>query len=401
MNKIRMLRFGVIALVGLLFASFQGQSVASKLVPPLTTNRATPTVAGRDYTTLYTMDPLGNGKSAASVAIRALRADGSAVISYNPPGVHGDQPGQGQVGIQNGKSRTWFPIQTGSKPRGIFEAVAGGKSVVWGETESTTMSLDWRLFSVTAGQPVPKLLGNSFDLVKSNDVSLPPGVRMLATDGVNVWWVMANPTSKSPTGGGAKIVVRDIGTRKPLKMAVDHAMLPVAIARGLIYVRSKDVDPTMTPSRYDIRLLKNGVDTLITSGSLTKGQHISSLCASDTLLAWGVGAVSTSSTDFSGKPFGKLHVMTLATKVQRVLSLSNSAVGLSLGCGTNFVAWGNGSGSGDAGQYVLNVPSGKIWKLGSLPSMSMVLVAGEVLAWSLPLESGDRAPWRVVKWHGV
>lgn len=401
MKKTRSFRFGVIALGGLLLASFLVQSFASKTVQPLTTKGVKPAVAGRDYTTLYTIVSPGNGKSAASVVIRSLRPDGSAVISYNPPGVHGDQPGQGQVGIQNGKSRTWFPIQTGSKPRQIFEAVAHGKSVVCGETESTTMSLDWRLFSATTGQQVPKLLGNSFDLVKSSDVSLPPGFRMLATDGANVWWVMANPTSKSPTGGGEKIVVRDISARKPMKIAVDHGMLPVSISKGLVYVRSKDVDPSMTSSRYDIRLLKNGVDSLITSGLLTKGQHISSLCASDTLLAWGVGAVSTSSTDFSGKPYGHLHLMTLATKVQRVVNLSNSAVGLSLGCGTNFVAWGNGSGSGDAGEYVLNVPSGKIWKLGSNPGVSEVLVAGNYLAWTLPIPSGGTAPTRVVRWHGV
>lgn len=400
MNKTRILRFGVIALVGLLLVSIQGQSVASKLTLPLTTKGAQPAVAGRDYTSLYKFDP--HGVSGARVAPLAFREDGSAVIDNVPLAGPGEFLTQSQVGIQSGKTRTWFPIQTGSKPRQAFEAVAHGTTVVWAETTSTDMSLDWRLFSMTAGQKVPTLLGDSFDLLKIDEIPYPPGVRMLATDGVNAWWVMVYPTSKSPTGWGARIVVRDIAARKPLKTAVDKAMFPVAISSGLIYVRSKDVDPTMTSSRYEIRLLKNGVDTLITSGLLTKGEHISSLCASDTLLAWGVGAVSTSRINFTGEPYGHLHLMTLATKVQRVVSLSNSAVGLSLGCGTDFVAWGNGSGSGDPGQYVLNVPSGKIWKLGSLLGLSAVDVAGDVLAWALPLESGSKtAPWRVVKWHGV
>ena len=400
MNKTRLFRFAVTAAVGLSLATFQGQSVASKLVPPLTTNSAKPAIAGRDYTTLYTMVSPGNGKSGASVGPLAIRKDGSAVISKNPPGVHGNLISQGQVGIQIGTTRTWFPIQTGSKPRQAFEAVTHGKSVFWAETPNTDMSLDWRLFSMPAEQRVPKLIADSFDLLKTNEIPWPPGMRMLATDGASVWWVMVYPSSKSSFGWGARIMVRDIGARKPLKMAVDKAMLPVAISSGLIYVRSKDVDPTMTSSRYDIRLLKNGVDTLITSGLLTKGQHISSLCASDALLAWGVGAVSTSSTDFTGRPYGHLHLMTLATKAQRVVNLSNSAVGLSLGCGTDFVAWGNGSGSGDPGQYVLNVASGKIWKLGSLQGLSAVLVAGDILAWALPFDS-KTAPWRVVKWHGV
>lgn len=400
MNKTRSFRFGVISLVGLLLASFQGQSVASKITVPLTTKGAQLAVAGRDYTTLYTFDP--HGKSGSRVGPLAIREDGSAVISNNPPGVHGNLIAQGQVGIQTGKSRTWFLLQTGSKPRQIFEAAAHGNSVVWGETPSTDMSLDWRLFSVTAGQRVPKLIADSFDLMKTSKIPYPPGVQMLATDGSNVWWVMVYPTSKSPTGWGARIMVRDIGARKPLKIAVDKAKLPSAIARGLIYFRSKDVAPNMASNRYEIRLLKNGVDTLITAGSLAKDEHIFSSCASDTLLAWAVGSVSTSRLNPNVASDGHLHVMTLATKVQRIVTLNDSASGSSLGCGTNFVAWGNGSGMGDPGQYVLNVPSGKIWKLGSFQGLSAVRVAGNILTWALPLESRDKtAPWRVVKWHGV
>lgn len=400
MDKTRSFRFGLIALVGLLLASFQGQSFASKTVVPLTTKGAKPAVAGRDYTTMYTVDP--HGKSGASIGILTIREDGSAVISNNPPGVHGSLIAQGQLGIQNVKSRTWFPLQTGLKPRQIFEAVASGKSVFWGETPSTDMSLDWRLFSVTAGQRVPTLIADSFDLLKTNEIRYPPGVQMLATDGSNVWWVMVYPTSKSPNGWGARIMVRDIGARKPLKIAVDQAMMPTAIAEGLVYVRSKDVDPGMSSSRYEIRLLKNGVDTLINSGPLAKDEHISSLCASDTLLAWGVGSVSTARVNPNGEPYGHLHVMTLATKAQRIISVSNSALGLSIGCGTNFVAWGNGSGSGDAGQYVFNLGSGKISKLGTLQGLSAVYVAGNILAWALPIPSGVKtAPWRVVKWHAV
>ncbi len=401
MKKTRFLRFGVITVFGLLLASFQGQSFASKIVIPLSTKNAQPAMAGRDYTTLYTMDSPGNGKSGASVGPLAIRKNGSAVISNNPPGVHGNLIEQGQVGIQIGTTRTWFPIQTGSKPRQVFEAVTTGKSVFWGETPNTDMGLDWRLFAVTAGQRVPKLIADSFDLLKTTESRYPPGMQMLATDGSNVWWVMAYPNSKSANGWGAKIMVRDIGARRPLKIAVDEAMMPTAIARGLIYARSNDVDPSMKSSRYEIRLLKNGVDTLISSGLLTKDQHISSLCASDTLLAWGVGSVSTARLNPNGEPYGHLRVMTLATKAQRIISLDSSALGLSLGCGTNFVAWGNGSGSGDSGQYVMNVPSGKIWKLGSLTGLSAVLVAGNILAWALPIPSGKTAPWRVVKWHGL
>ncbi len=400
MNKTRFLRFSVVTLVGLLLASFQGQSFASKTTAPLTTKAAKPAVAGRDYTNMYSIDP--PGKSGVRIGVLAIREDGSAIISSNPPGVHGNLIAQSQLGIQNGKRRTWFPIQTGSKARQIFEAVTSGKSVVWGETKSTQASLDWRLFSIPAGQHVPKVLANSFDLLKTDDIPWPPGMRMLATDGINVWWEMVYPTSKTSFGWGAQIMVRDIGARKPMKKVVDRAKLPTSIAKGLIYVRSKDVDPSMASNRYEIRLLKNGVDTLINSGPLAKDEYISSLCASDTLLAWAIGSMTISRLEPNVGPDGHLHVMTLATKVQRIVTLNDSASGSNLGCGTNFVAWGNGSARGDAGQYVLDVPSGKILKLGSALGLSEVLVAGNILAWPLPTKSAQEAPiWRVVKWHAV
>jgi len=64
---------------------------------PLTTRAAQSAVEGRDYTTLYTVDP--HGSSGARVGVRAVRDDGSAVIVNDPPGA-GDLIAQSQVGIQ-------------------------------------------------------------------------------------------------------------------------------------------------------------------------------------------------------------------------------------------------------------------------------------------------------------
>ena len=68
-------------------------------------------------------------------------------------------------------------------------------------------------------------------------------------------------------------------------------------------------------------------------------------------------------------------------------------------CADAFVAWGNGSGNGDPGQYVVDVPSGKLWKLGASPGISAVRAAGTMLAWTLPPKAQEAAPIRVTKWH--
>ncbi len=382
----------------ILLATFQGQSFASKITSSLTTKNAQPAVAGRDYTNLYTVDP--GSRANTTIALLAIGEDGSGVIGkypYIPPNL---SQAQGQVGIQIGTKRTWFPMQSGAKPRGVFAAAAGGKAVVWGETKSTSFNLDWRMYAMTPGQKAAKLLGDSFDLIKTDDITMPPGVNWLTTDGKSAWWEMAYPSSKSTHGWGARIMVRDLAARTPLKIAADHAMLPASTARGLFYFRSKFVDPSMPANRYEIRLLKAGVDTLITAGPMTKDELTFSMCASNTILAWEVGVVAAARPNPKLGPNGHLHVMMLPSKVQRIVSLDNSGLGLSLGCGTDFVAWASGSGDGDTTQYVMNVPRAKIWSLGQATWVGYVHVTGNFLAWLLPSKGGS-APWRVAKWHAV
>ena len=401
MNKTRLFRIGVLVLVGLWLTSTLGAAVATSSAKVLTTASAQTAVASRDYTTLYTFDL--QAFPGARVGPMAFREDGSVILDKVPLAGPGQFLTQSQVGIQSGKTRTWFLAQSGVLPRQAYAASSKGQSIVWLETKNTDLYYqDWRLYSGTIGKPRALLLADSFSLLKTDQIPYPPGVATLSTDGVNAWWVMVYPTKKAPRGWSARIMVRDVGAHHPLKIAVDGAMLPVAIAQGLIYVRQKMVDPSMTSNHYEIRLLKNGFDTLLSSGPLIKDETVLSICASNTVLAWAVHAPSTTLRNAAVVTGSQLHVMTLATKVQRLVNLDDDGWGLSLGCGTNFVAWGNGSGNGDPGQYVLNVPSGKILKLGSMRGISMVQVAGDILAWPLPAKSAQVIPpWRVVKWHAV
>lgn len=273
--------------------------------------------------------------------------------------------------------------------------------MVWIETKSTDLFfLDWKVFAARVGQGRPILLGDSFDLTKTDEVPPPPGVVYITTDGVHAWWMMTYPT-KSQRGFGARIMVRDIAGQEPLSVAVDKAKLPAATGGGVAYVRSTDVDPAVPANRYDIRLRRPGADTLVTSGPLAKGEQVSTMCASDTLLAW---AVRSPEAPPDNPPEhstgGRLHVMTLATKAQHTIELDDDAWSLDLGCGDTFVAWGNGSGNGDPGQYVVDVPSGKLWKLGESPGISAVRAVGTMLGWALPPKTmQEAAPWRVTKWH--
>lgn len=398
MNKGRTFRFVAITLTGLILMACRGTSVTPKSSGMLTTSAAQTAVAGRDYTTLYTVDP--HGASGARIGVLAARSDASAVIVSSPPG---QVIAQSQVGIQIGKSRTWFPLQANMKFGQPFQAAAEGLGIAWLETNSQDISYrGTKVFATEVGQAKPILLGDAVDQTKTDLTPWPRGSTIITTDGIHAWWTMPYMTKKIQGGWDARIMVRDIAGHEPLTIAVDKAKLPVAAAGGVEYVRSQDVDQSMSAGRYEIRLLKAGINTLITSGPLVKGEQVSGMCASNSYLAWAVAAAGAPGQRIpAASTGGRLHVMTLATKAPRTVALNDDARGLSLSCGDSFIAWGNGSGNGDPGQYVLDLPSSKIWKLGQAQGISMVLAAGNILAWALPPKSQEAAPWRVTKWHGV
>jgi len=367
---------------------------------PLATRGAPTAVEGRDYTTLYTVDP--RGSAGARVGVRAIREDGSAVIFNSPPPASGELIAQSQAGIQTVKSRTWLAPQTGAQPRQDAYAAADGQSFVWLETKSTDLFyLDWKVFAARPGQAKPTLLGDSFDLTKTDKIPPPPGVKVITTDGVHAWWTMTHQTGQKDVAWGVRIMVRDIAGREPLTTAVEKAKLPAATGGGIAYVRSRDVDPGAPANRYDIRLRQAGADTLVTSGQLVKDEQVSTMCASDSLLAWAVrSAEAPAEAPASASPLGRLHVIDLATKAKWTIALDDSAGSLDLSCGDTFVAWGNGSGNGDPAQYAFDVPSGKLWKLGESPGISVVHAAGAMLGWTLPpVSAQDPAPIRITKWH--
>ena len=405
-------KFAAAALVGLTLTACQGSvgtpSTISSGTPKtsptrselLTTRGAQTAVEGRDYTTLYTVDP--RGKSGARIGVLTIRDDSSAVIANDPLGAPADSIVQSQVGIQSGHSRKWFPIQTGSRPREAFEAATHGQSVVWiEETQVMRASVDRKVFAIRAGQNKPTLISDASDLAKSDVIPTSPGGNLITTDGVHAWWVLTYST-KTQRGWGARIVVRDLAGHESITTAVDKARNPIATRGGIAYIRSNDVAPGMSANRYEIRFRHGQTDTLITSGPLVKDEQVSAMCATDTLLAWAVRSPSGTREHPDPVVGALLHVMTLATKAEKIVQLDDRAGGVSLGCGDTFVAWGNGSGNGDPGQYVLDVSTNKIWKLGELRGISAVLTAGSILAWALPPKSAqEAAPWRVTKWHGA
>ena len=407
---IRAVRFTAVALAGLTLTACQNNIGTTSSATPsgtstsrnssglLTTRTAITAIEGREYTTLYTVDP--RGKADARVGVLALGDDGTTVIASYPPPPPADVLIQSQVGIQTGQSRKWFPIQNSSRPGAASGAAIHGQSIAWLDTTlAMRPSVDVNVFAVRAGYRQPIRLSDSRDLVKSEVIPILPNGNLITTDGSHVWWIRTYPTKK-PRGWGARIMVRDLAAHEPVTTAVDGAKNPIATPSGLVYVRSSDVDSKMPTNRYEIRLHQVGTDTLIASGALVKGEQVSTMCASDTVLAWAVRSPVAPSDDRGAAIGGRLHVILRATKSQQIIQLDDSAWGLDLGCGKAFVAWGSGSSYKDPAQYVFDVPSSTLWKLGKPQGISLVLASGSMLAWPLEFQSSKTTRWRITRWHG-
>ena len=406
----RTVRFTAVVLSGLTLAACQssigttssatpsGTSTSATRSSLLTTRAATTAVEGREYTTLYTVDP--RGKSDGRVGVLALGDDGSTVIANYPPPPPADVLVQSQVGIQTGQSRKWFPIQKSSRPGAASGAAIHGQSIAWVDTTlAMRPSVDLNVFALRAGHRQPIRLSDSQDLGRSEVIPISLNGNFITTDGNHVWWLRTYPTKK-PRGWAARIMVRDLAAHEPVTTAVDGAKNPIATARGLIYLRSNDVDSKMPTNRYEIRLHHVGTDTLIASGALAKDEQVSTMCASGTLLAWAVRSPVAPSDDPGTAIGGRLHVMVLATKSQQIIQLDDSAWGLDLSCGNTFVAWGSGSSYKDPAQYVFDVPSSRLWKLGKPQGISLVLAAGSMLAWPLEFQSSKTTRWQITRWRG-
>lgn len=323
--------------------------------------------------------------------VLAISSTGQALVSVNPPPTGGALIGQARLElVTNGKARRLPTTARGDRPRQAFEgAVPAASSAVWTETRSTDLfDVDWSVFGWSNG--TVRTLATSDAFVKGHP--LPPaagGEHLLAATDTEVWWAYTTPgTNRRRTD----IATVDTAGKQPPRTVVRGGELPTAHAQlGLVYVR--DPQSTLDGSSYEIHALKDGRDRTLGEGKLSQGEFVSAMCAGAEVLAW---AVAAEQDDLGGK----LVVMDWRNATTRTVQLHDSARSTSLGCGDDFVAWGNGSGGGDPSQYLLAAGADSLVKLGESPGVSIVRAAGRYVAWTLPPKSArESAPTRVVRWN--
>lgn len=328
-----------------------------------------------------------------------LAASGDMIATALPPprtedGVDGIKlGGQSQVGIETASGFEPFPQADGdckASPRQAVYGSAADGIVTWMETSSTNLfNFDWCVFAYDQETKRTHLLGDSASLSNGDDMPPGPGDPTPSIGSDAIYWSTVYPTGKEQFE--VKIVKSDRTGGGSFETAVDHAKLPAASGDELYYVRSADVTPDFPKDRYEIRRMSpTGDDVEVVSGALDGGQQVSKLRISESRISW---VVST-----QNKNAAQLYSLDLSTNEAIVFELHHpGASTMVLQPTPKLIAFSNGTGGGDVGEYVYDLSNNKLWRLGKQKGFSVALANGDYVAWAKLPEAGP-AIHHVARW---
>jgi hypothetical protein len=349
-----------------------------RVVERRTVADAAPAVAGKQYAVGLRL--AGGAAAGRTLAHLGLTPDGLLVSAANPrPQVVDGVVRIGQSEVRLHGAGTDRPVRAArpapaGPPRQAVYADADERTTVWLETSSTSLDVvDWRVFAYDRSRARTVVLGDSSEVTGDGKLPMVPGDSTPTVGAGTAYWATAHPVA-GRQGFGAKVVARPVTGTGALRTVAAQAKLPAADGADLYYVRSADVAPDLAADRYEIHRVTAGRDRVVASGALPAGGQVTALSAASGRASWvvsgaaegGVGAVVV------WEPAG--------TAV--VFDLDGPGGSTALSSSERLVTWAAGSGAGDGGQYAYEPRTGRLWRLGAAPGLSLAYAAGPYVAWS-------------------
>jgi hypothetical protein len=337
---------------------------------------------GQQYTKLFEIprqrpDGLHDG-------VDAVTPDGRAVVGRvdhneeNPLDLI-----QMQVYIMSPNNEQHLDVQRPGPARQITALRTHGKSVVWRETSSTNLhSADWELYGYLDGG-TPLHLASSRDYV-TEDQPRTHEYSPVSIDSRSVYTtvVLPRPSGKDhyttivsvPLAGGSATTL------------IEGAYLPTATDEGIYYVTSPYISKT-AETTDDTHIWyqphSQAPPERIHTQPTDPAKTITSMCATDTALAW-------LTADESDEGHG---IVTIRPKdaPDRSIRLKGSGRASLLSCGDGTVTWDDGLDDEAHGQYV------------DATRAPGITAEGPIVSWGLPNPDPDSMwPTRatiIVRWH--
>ncbi|WP_203823837.1 hypothetical protein [Actinoplanes palleronii] len=357
----------------------QPDGATFRVTSVLSVAQAVTTGAGRRYQETSRVPGL-LGKSPVSKL--ALTSAGDTVIATAPP----DLTTGGEVKIKQntvsllgpgGRRDLSLPPVRGAAPRQAIYAAARGDAVAWLETPSTDLyGGDWSVFAATGG--TTRLLGTSSGVAPGGHVPAPPGSAAPVLGDEFAYWPTAVPAGRKDQFGLA-IAGRRLDGTGPMRIVVRDAGRPAADGKNLYYVRTTMFAPAFAENRYEIRLVDaTGADRVAAAGRLRKGEEVSALAADAGTVSW----IVTSADEEDEQ--ARMYAWDAAANTAVQVNLADRGLSTEISASGRVLAWGNGSGNGDGGMYLLDLGAEPaLFRLGEAQGLSYAFVAGDHLAWSV------------------
>jgi hypothetical protein len=394
----RVKRSAVVGVSAIVLLSWSVTACSSDETAPAAAGAPVPTSAASTKTVLDTSDAIPAGPhlqnkwtlkadpSGANTRVpMGIAADGSVLMNVGPSD-DGDQKlrqrrmelwtadGTKTV-VADGRSTRWGAVAQ------TMTATACGGVPVWADAHGTAIvNGDWRVWSRPAGSTRPVQIGDSKELVPKGDA---PGAWAITTSGPTAYWDAARPVAKNkPNGDYQNVVVsRPLDGSGKLTVVASNASWPTAVGDKLFYVKHKRFAEA-AENHFQIRSIQAGNDSLVRERTMPAGARLENFTATTGLTVLVVGDRSTEKDQDNDIATATMTLWLDGDDHPVTVKLHGDGAN-DVRVSGNLVVWGNGSGSGDQGMYVLDLGSRQIFKLGSLEGGSNATVCGDRISWAV------------------
>jgi hypothetical protein len=299
------------------------------------------------------------------------------------------------------------------KMRQITSVEADERYVVWAETPSTELNYcEWVLRVYDSKSKKVRTIARSQLLKGKYRLICTYGdTRPLILDKYAYWStavaLVGQPNPKQKSHWSFDIQRARLDGSGEVETVVQNGVLPAVDGNALYYV-TNSVSESLKPVAYDIHRRTQGEassDEVIVSG-VTKGDsRVTNMSAEDGNLVWTISSerIGKEGWDPDVSAPGHLYVLNEKQRTTVKVTLRDPAsINYSIAMGAGRVMWGNGSGNGNPGQYLLDLQSFKLWRLGENQGASLVLTApatGHVM-WAVECPSSPQfVCWRSGEWR--
>ncbi|GAA1543115.1 hypothetical protein [Kribbella lupini] len=361
------------------------------------------------------LDTTRNSKLPKEAVVHDLTDSGGLLISQSEQVIKDGepilQPAKTSLWSADGRQRLLDDAAGRAKPvRQPINGRAHGPNATWVDTTSVDLfKQDWQIRYFDAAARTTRLIADSAVLFPGvKNLRPPPGdtTPIMAADGT-IYWEAAVPDAEAHLGYTGVIMARDSRAKGPVRTVVRKASTPAVVGNTLYYSHLDDVSPETPQKKLEIHArTPDGTDRVVVEAPLIKDQQILQLAATSTHLAWVI-----SDTDRQAPPGDDLEEGCRDTKdhgcsLYLMKHGSNQALRIKLHTYTavpvltpTLLGWGGSSSSGDTGEYVMDLATSKVWRVGSARGCSEVVLAGAYASWSTGNADGQCNGQVVVRWR--